>query len=242
MISPALMAQTRERMERPSRRFRPVMATASLLVALLLMPAALSAMTGQSILGVQVTVSDMSPADWFKEGFKGWIASPGPPEFLSPEETLRIAPFPVRTPAWLPEGFKPVSEPEGYYMRTNSSGKWHEGNPPDKFGVTQTFQFKVQKEHISIHQMTRRVGPQFTWPPGTEIKTVAGHPAFLERNVPLANADEEPEDGELPPIVAHINELTLWVEETGGSITAIRVSGNVAPEVLEQVAESLFTN
>jgi|GEM_PF-6570773 len=46
--------------------------------------------------------------------------------------------------------------------------------------------------------------------------------------------------GLLPEIVGHWNELDLWVEESDGQITQITLFGEVSPETLVQIAESMF--
>lgn len=240
-VSPSLKARTLTRLRsgRAGRPRRLPVVAASVLVMLLLVPATLLAV-GEPILGVQIKISDLSPLEWLKQvGFRDWVASTGPAELLSPEETARVATFPIRQPTWLPEGMQATGEPRGAHGNEYRDGRWHPDGP---FFTTQSFQSGDHRLGV-LHQ-ERGEMKSLTLPPGTEQLTVAGHPAFLWVDVPLAKADAESEarskQGELPEIVGYQNQLTLWVQEEDGGVTDITLMGSLDPETLIRIAESLF--
>lgn len=238
-VSPALKSRTLARLPLRRTTWRLPAVAAAVLLMLALVPATMLA-TGEPVLGVQVTVSKMSPAQWLREGFRDWLASPGPPERLSAEETARVATFPIRTPAWLPDGMEALSEPLGYFAMVHSGGKWRQS---EHFHLSQSF--RDGDRWASVDQRERGDLPRgYVLAPGTEQITVAGHPAFLQREVPMARADADSEErsrrGEHPAIVSYHNSLEIWVEEESGSVTVIQLFGNLDPEELIRMAESLF--
>lgn len=198
----------------------------------------------EMIFGIPVRVLNMSREEWLREGFRGWLAQGPDTEFFSPEETAGIAPFPIRTPQWLPEGFEVVHEPIGAYSWGHYPDEgWKVVEDEAYFFVTQSFRAD-DGQRLSIIQSLLVALQGVDMPPGTERLEVAGHPAFLRQDVPLARADEENERrsrlGLLPEIVGYENQLEVWVSEDDGQITRINVFGALSPETLIRVAESLF--
>lgn len=246
-VSANLLARTRTRMGqgRPhtKTRVRFISVAAAALILLGTVPATMLAM-GQPILGIRVSISNMDPVEWLRRGFSDWTASPGAPEFLSPEETANTAPFPIRVPTWLPDGYEAVSEPKGAYPNVHEAGRWTVSEDLAKFFVSQSFR-SGDEYGLAVLQSVRPVPTrELTMAPGTEMLEVKGHPAFLKLDVAFAKADKENEArakrGELPEIVDHKNRLEIWVQEPDGQITEITILSSLSPEVMIQVAESLF--
>lgn len=251
-VSPDLRARTRAAWQtrRASVRRKAALWKGAVVVAaaicLLLVTNSHSTMAdvAELILGIPVRVLNMSREEWLRQGFSNWLAKGPDTAFLSPEETAEIAPFPIRTPAWLPEGFAAIHEPTGAYSWGHYPDEgWKVVEDDRFFFVTQSFQSEDGRQ-IGIIQSIYWKTQAVDLPPDTEILEVVGHPAFLRRDVPYARADEENElrskSGLLPEIVGYRNELELWVSEADGQITQIHISGDVSPEVLVGIAESLF--
>lgn len=236
---------------RPAPRVRLISAAAVVLAALVLVPATLSAMGKpglvKTILGIQVTLSNMDPAEWIRTGFSGWLSSPGAPELLSPEETAKVAPFPIRVPTWLPEGYEAVGLPKGAYPYVHENGRWDIREDFQLFYVNQVFR-PAHGNEAPVLSVLHSVRPSakrgMTLAPGTQTMEIKGHPAFLQMDIPFAEDSKENEDrakrGDLPEVVGYANQLTIWVEEPDGQITQIAISGKFPPEVLTRVGESLF--
>ncbi|OTA41102.1 MAG: hypothetical protein A6D92_09960 [Symbiobacterium thermophilum] len=106
--------------------------------------------------------------------------------------------------------------------------------------MTEAYQ-SADGRRIHIRQSLFGEAQWISWPPGTEQLEVAGHPAFLREDVEPVHVEPpegvEPTDDWTPD---SLNLLYLWVEEPDGRITEITLDGDVDPEVLIQVAESLF--
>lgn len=246
-VTPALRTRTLARLHRKRLpgRWKGVAAAAAAVFVLLAYGSQSSwAGVTEVILGIPVRVLNLSREEWLRGAFSHWLAMGPETEFFSPEETRELAPFPIRTPTWVPEGFAARHEPMGAYPWGHYPDEgWQRIEQDEFFFVTQTYA-SDEGQHVSIIQSLRRETPQLDLPPGTEIIEVAGHPAFLERDVPVARADEENEArsrlGLLPEIVGHWNTLELWVQEADGQTTSIKLSGDVSPEILIKVAESMF--
>lgn len=242
-----ILIQARSR-RRTRRLFPALAAVVAAAAVLLLVPASMVAL-GRPVLeipalGIRVAISSMDPTEWMRQGFSNWLASPGAPEFLSPEETAQVASFPVRTPGWVPEGYEAVGRPQGAFAHHYEGGRWHKGKDPEHFFVSQGFRTVPEGGSLSILQKELYARGEVTLAPGTQVLEVAGHPAFLELDVPFARADQESENrskrGDLPEIVRHENQLTLWVTESTGQVTEITLSGSLSAEELIKVASSLF--
>lgn len=254
-MSEGIVTRTHMRLggSRPEPRIRTMSAAVIAMAALLLIPATLSAMGNpglvKTILGIPVSVSNMDPAEWIRRGFSGWLASPGAPEFLSPEETVEVAPFPIRVPTWLPEGYEALGQPKGAYSHVYADGRWETREDIQLFFVSQGFLPAYGKEAhpLSVmHAVRPRQNRGVTLPPGTLTMEIKGHPAFVRTDMPLGEVSKENEDrskrGELPEIVGYENQLEIWVEEPDGQITQITISGAFPQEVLIRVGESLFNS
>lgn len=193
----------------------------------------------ERILGI--SVRNMTPEEYAQRVSGDWPADIPMPEYYSPEETAELAPFPVRSPARVPEGFALLQGPQGAYSWVyTEEGEWKLEEDPAHFYVTQAYE-SAEGRRISIRQSLLPEARRISWPPDTERLEVAGHPAFLRRDVQPVYVDPpewaEAGDNWRPE---SLNVLHLWVEEPDGRITEIVLDGDVEPEVLIQVAESLL--
>ncbi|BAD40138.1 hypothetical protein [Symbiobacterium thermophilum] len=241
-LSPELAGRALAAPQRRRAGARWKVGVAAAAVAGLLLVGSNSSMVADAverILGVGIR--NMTQQEYAQRVSGDWPADMPMPEYYSPEETAQLATFPLRSPAWVPEGFTLLNGPAGAFEWLHTEdGQWELLEDPEHFYVTEAYQ-SADGRRIHIRQSLFGEAQWISWPPGTEQLEVAGHPAFLREDVEPVHVEPpegvEPTDDWTPD---SLNLLYLWVEEPDGRITEITLDGDVDPEVLIQVAESLF--
>lgn len=242
-LSPELAARALAARGRSRASARWKIATAAAVVAGLLLVGSNPSVVADvvhRILGIPVRT--MTTEEYRRQASGDWAKDMPMPAYAPPEETARLATFPLRSPAWVPEGFEVLREPQGAYewVRTEE-GEWRLEEDPAYFYVSQSYE-SADGRRIFIRQSLLRNGQWVAWPPGTEQLEVAGHPAFLRRDVePIVVKPPEWADSTADWLPESLNMLHVWVAEPDGRTTEIVVDGDVEPEVLIQVAASMFT-